>query len=315
MTQMRHLETSRGVVPLPTYIPVTTFGGKYPLDDLIRPYLPRLARAVMISYHYARQASDEELPSLPRFVDSGGFASLFERARVVRDREIGVIEIITDDGIDRIHPSEVLDLQERIADVGFPLDFPIPPSLDLAAAEERQRLTLANARWALANRRRRDLVLYGCVQGWDLDSFRRCAAELVAIGYGALAIGGLVPRALDRALITGIVRAVREEAGDRPVHVLGLGTPELVRLVQEAGADSVDSSSFVKLAADGRTWTDPTLRLPDASPSERLMLALQNLAHATRTTLPLGAHLAIGGAVRPAAHVPVEGSRGETSPV
>ena len=26
---------------LPTFFPVTTFGNKYPLDRLIRPYLPR----------------------------------------------------------------------------------------------------------------------------------------------------------------------------------------------------------------------------------------------------------------------------------
>src|SRR5580698_4444822 len=47
------LKTPSGLIPLPSYIPVTTFGKKYPLDNLIRPYLPRLAKAVMVSWHYA----------------------------------------------------------------------------------------------------------------------------------------------------------------------------------------------------------------------------------------------------------------------
>ena len=42
----RALNTRRGAIPLPAYVPVTTFGGRYPLDDLVRPYLPRLADAM-----------------------------------------------------------------------------------------------------------------------------------------------------------------------------------------------------------------------------------------------------------------------------
>lgn len=45
--------------------------------------------------------------------------------------------------------------QEAIADVGFTLDFPIPPELEKQEAIKRQNLTIANAHWALSNRRRR----------------------------------------------------------------------------------------------------------------------------------------------------------------
>jgi helicase len=71
----RELVTRRGVIRFPAYVPVTTFGDKYPLDKLVQPYLPRLAQAVMVSFHYARQMS--EPLRLPLLVDSGGFASLF----------------------------------------------------------------------------------------------------------------------------------------------------------------------------------------------------------------------------------------------
>src|SRR5687768_12755398 len=88
----RELRTRRGVVPFPAFVPVTTFGGRYPLDDLIRPYLSRLASAVMVSYHYAREAPADKLPELPLFIDSGGFASLFERATVQEAEGLGMID-------------------------------------------------------------------------------------------------------------------------------------------------------------------------------------------------------------------------------
>jgi hypothetical protein len=77
------LVTSHGVIPFPAYIPVTTFGNRYPLDNLVRPYLRRLASAVMVSYHYAQEI--KEHPGLPLLIDSGGFASLFQDA-VVKKR-------------------------------------------------------------------------------------------------------------------------------------------------------------------------------------------------------------------------------------
>jgi tRNA-guanine family transglycosylase len=283
----RTLVTRRGLIRFPAYIPVTTFGDRYPLDKLVQPYLPRLAPAMMVSYYYAHQM--EETPRLPLLVDSGGFVSLFKNAQVIQAGELGTIQIANDDGVDTIHPKDVLDLQERIADVAFSLDFPIPPGMDEREAQLRMDLTIANAHWALKNRRRKDLPLYACVQGWDADSARRCAQAYVGAGFDGIAIGGLVPRARDLDLVLSIVKAVRAEVGDLPLHVLGLGKPEIVDALFAAGVDSVDSSSYVKLAADGRLWNTPDYRAIDPSITDRLHLAMLNLATATRQALPLSA--------------------------
>jgi hypothetical protein len=40
------------------------------------------------------------------------------------------------------HPKGALDFQEKVADVAFTLDFPIPPNLDENEARRRQRLTI-----------------------------------------------------------------------------------------------------------------------------------------------------------------------------
>src|SRR5262245_55225570 len=94
----RILRTRRGVIRLPAYIPVTTFGEKYPLDNLVRPYLPRLAQAVMVSFHYAKQMT--EPPPLPLLIDSGGFASLFEHSTVHVSGQLGVLQVKTVDAVE-----------------------------------------------------------------------------------------------------------------------------------------------------------------------------------------------------------------------
>lgn len=289
MPTPRTLTAGGRTLAFPAYFPVTTFGGAYPLDDLIRPYLPRLAQAVMVSYHYAKQMPKEARPGLPLLIDSGGFACLFEHSRVIAtdDRTpLGEIEVEQEGEIERITPLKVLEFQEQFADIAFTLDFPIPPGTEKKEAALRRTLTVNNALWALKNRRRRDMPLYACIQGWDEESFLDCAIQLFDKGFDGFAIGGLVPRAKDKDLVTRVVKDIRALT-DKPLHVFGIGRPELVKDLFALGVDSVDSSSFVKAAADGKSWADPHLELPDPSPAERLQLALTNLAQAAATTLPL----------------------------
>lgn len=304
----RILKTRRGEIRLPAYVPVITFGTAYPLDNLIRPYLPRLAPAVMVSVPLARDAragdaragdttgSDaiqEAIEDLrvPLFVNSGGFLSLRADAQVREERTLGVLECPAGEEGDviRIHPLDVLNLQERIADVAFTLDFPIAPETDRGEAERRQRLTIANAHWALANRRRRDLPLYAGIQAWDVASARACAQAYAGAAFDGFAVGGLVPRLRDFTAVLDIVAAVRGEIGDRPLHAFGLGAPEIVAAVFQAGVDSVDSSSYVQLAADGRLWSNPALHIEEPTPTDRLHLAICNLALATGCSLPVSA--------------------------
>ena len=285
MNSSRTLTTPSGTIRFPAYVPVTTFGGKYPLDALIQPYLPRLSQALMVSYYYARQM--KQRPRLPLMVDSGGFAMLFEGSELVDRDGLGVLQVQREENTEVLHPSDILDFQEKCADIAFTLDFPIPPGLDAAEAARRQRYTISNAIWALQNRRRKDMRLYACLQAWDVESAAICAKELTTHPFDGFAIGGLVPRARDWELVSSIVKAVRQDIGDRPLHVFGLGKPSTTTMLYDLGVDSVDSSSYVKLAADGRLWENPDFRLEDPSTPELLRLAISNLATATRSRLPL----------------------------
>ena len=132
---LSELKTRSGSIEFPAYIPVTTFGDKYPLDGLLRPYLPQLASALMVSFHYAKQMAEK--PNLPTLIDSGGFASLFKDVKLTQRRGLGMLERTTEAGIEQTHPRDVLELQEEKADVAFTLDFPIPPTTEAAEAGDK----------------------------------------------------------------------------------------------------------------------------------------------------------------------------------
>jgi len=204
------LTTRRGSIRLPADIPVNTFGNRYPLDERVRPYLPRLAEAVMVSHHYAKHMEPEERPPLPLFISSGGSVSLRDEAKIIEKRSFACIELPQDDGVETIHPMDLLEFQEGMADVAFTLGFAISPSTGAFEARRRQELTIQNAIWALSNRRRKDLLLFASLQAWDAGSARACAEAYAGEGFDGVAIGGLATRATDRELVLSIVRAVRD---------------------------------------------------------------------------------------------------------
>ena len=294
----RALETRLGKVLLPTFFPVTTFGNKYPLDRLIRPYLPRLAKAILVSHHYAAHLDQahEQHPGVPLFIDSGGFALLLEGAKL--ESRAGMSGIRTNQG-EWLGPLDVLERQMRHAEIGATLDFPIPPTCEnLKERKRRFTATVANAEWALRNNRRRDMLLFASLQCWDGDSAKEAAIAFRSMthlgrGFDGIAIGGLVPRLKDRDYVRSVIHSVLKEWSG-PIHVFGVGSPRLVRDCLEWGADSADSSSYVKYAANGRHLNPkvPPIQEDSLTPLGRMRLALRNLAYLndpTNDMFPLSA--------------------------
>ena len=245
--QMRSLKTAHGTLFFPTFMPVTTFGDKYPLDKMVQPYLKRLSQCLMVSHYYAQEM--KKRPNMPIFIDSGGFAGLFEGAEIVEYDEYAAIK--TREG-DELNPLDVLHFQIKNADIGATLDFIIPPGLDEKECIKRQDLTIKNALYAQKHNIIGHLVLYASLQCWDEASARRCARIYANAGFDGIAIGGLVPRAKDLEYMKTIVRAVREEAPDCAIHVFGIGNPAVLPDLIAAGADSFDSSSYVRNAVEFR---------------------------------------------------------------
>ena len=188
-------------------------------------------------------------PNMPIFIDSGGFAGFFEGSEIIDHGDYASIK--TKDG-DEINPLDVLHFQILNADIGATLDFIIPPGLPEEECRKRQQLTIKNALYAKKRDIIGNLILYASLQCWDEPSARESARIYAKEKFKGIAIGGMVPRGKDPEYIKKIVRAVHEEAPDCHIHVFGIGSPDLIPDLIQAGADSFDSSSYARLSVDTR---------------------------------------------------------------
>jgi len=257
------------------FVPVLT--RRFPLDELLRPHVEALCPAALYSVPELLRGP-APLARLPLLIDSGGYAALSPGSRV---EEVGGLgHLLLADGT-AITPQLVHDLQTMHARTGFTLDFPVPGHMDDSEFYRRRALSHANALWALAQPR--TFALYACVQPLtDPEPYLLAGADGVALG-------GLARFSANRERLTLEVARLRAllPAGV-PLHVFGIGHPESVRAVLAAGATSADSSACQRLAADGRSWTGE--HVADASPPERLRLALSNLITTQHAELPLTLH-------------------------
>jgi len=258
----RTLTVAGRTINFPTFLPVTTFGGRFPIDNLARPYLARSFPAMMVSYHYAKQM--REKPTELLFIDSGGFASLFDGSHPV-DRG-DYFDIATREG-DRISPPEVLAFQESFADIGATVDFIIAPSCAIEEAKIRQAATIKNAIWAIERRSKFNFKLYASLQAWDEASAKLITEKLATYPFDGYALGGMVPRIKKPEEIITIVRAIRSVDIARPLHVFGIGNADLIRELFQEGVDSTDSSSWVRSAVDGKYLNPNTGNLSAISDS------------------------------------------------
>ena len=247
---MKELTTTHGRITFPAFFPVTTFGDKYPLDGLVRPYLKRTSQCLMLSHFYAQKM--KKRPLMPIFVDSGGFAGLFEGSEFIDYGDHASIK--TKEG-DEIKPLEVLRFQEKNADLGATLDFIIPPKTELKEAQRRFELTLKNAAYALAHLSQAasdGLFLYASLQCWDAASARHAAKTYLSMGFKGIALGGMVPHARDVDYLKTIISTVRKATPKVLIHVFGIGNPDILPTLIKAGADSFDSSNYVRTAVGTR---------------------------------------------------------------
>ena len=235
---------------------------RFELDHLLLPYAERLCVAVLLSaaeyttpgFHFSRA---------PLWLDSGGFAALHPDSEVTTHANQGHL---LRPGHPAITPQSVHELARTLgAQVEFTLDF---PTRDETSRVRHHQLSTENALWALSQPRERQV--YAAVQpGQDIQSILQARPD----GIG---LGGLVPFARDLTRLHQEVSHLRRQLPDHlPLHVFGIGHPEALKVIRDAGATSADSSSAQRTAVSGRTWDETPI--PDPSLPERLHLAVRNL--------------------------------------
>lgn len=181
----------------------------------------------------------------------------------------------------------MLRLQEMVANIGYTLDEIVTPDTLLSDAYRRIDFTIRNARWERAHRAGGSMKLFASLQCTDAGSARELTREYARLGFDGVAIGGMVPRFKDIKSVLEIIATVRAEVGgEMPIHMFGVGKPELLSLVFGARADLRDSSSYVKPAAYDRSWLRKDATLGRLAAPERMILTLKNLSVACQKPLP-----------------------------
>lgn len=190
------------------------------------------------------------------FLDSGGF-------RLLGNSDFSIAKF----GF-KTSPHDILELQTRMGgDIIASLDYPLAPvEYERDTLISLQNRSLENALFVLqtvaarAEDQPKPLV-YLAVHGVDYDSVhdylerlltRLDAMELGDVAFG-FAIGSLVPRRSNRALVVTIVKAVKDAIRehrngfyeDRPVHCFGVAG-DLLPTLAFLGVDTFDSNSFVQ---------------------------------------------------------------------
>jgi queuine tRNA-ribosyltransferase len=193
----------------------------------------------------------------PILTDSGGFQVY----------SLTPLRTLTDDGVTFqshidgsrhfIGPEEAIDIQETLgADIIMAFDECAPYPSDLEYVERSVSLTTSWARRCLQRKKRADQALFGIVQGGMYPDLReRSARELVRMGFDGYALGGLS---------VGEDRATREEViresidflpFEKPVYLMGVGTPEDILEAVMLGVDMFDCVMPTRNARNGTLFT------------------------------------------------------------
>lgn len=159
----------------------------------------------------------------------------------------------------KVSQEELFNLQMRMGgDIVSTLDFPFllsdrPQDKDITSSVQ-------NAREVLTFRKRKGVLLYASVHGYDPSILQNVIRHLRRSGeFDGLALGSLMRSFSSHELVIDLVLTLRKEAPDLPLHVYGLGGPIISTLLAYLGVDSVDSSMFV-INAGKRQYLLPNLK-------------------------------------------------------
>jgi queuine tRNA-ribosyltransferase len=262
------LQTAHGEVRTPAFMPV---GTKATVKTLTPGDVRELGAQILLgnSYHLHFRPGDAliaELGGLHRFMawdgpiltDSGGFQVFSLRDTLLGVDDDGVtFRSVYDGAATRFTPELAAAIQANLgSDIAMCLDQVPPPSAERRELEEAVRRTTL---WAESQRNapRADGQLRFAINqgGTDTELRRRSTEELLALEFDGNAIGGLAIGE-DRALMfetTDWVTAFLP--ADKPRYFMGIGDPEGILEVIEAGVDMFDCVLPTRTARTGSALT------------------------------------------------------------
>jgi queuine tRNA-ribosyltransferase len=265
------IQTARGVVETPIFMPVGTLGS---VKSVSPEELVDAGAQIILgnTYHlYLRPGCDiinrfDGLHgfmnwSKPILTDSGGF-QVFSLAKLAKISDEGVTFQSHIDGSKHLlSPEKVMDVQ---ACLGTDIRMCLDQCIQYPATREQCRAALKiTSNWARRCKnawrdyRNGHSALFGIVQGGMFTDMRRQSAEeLMEIDFNGFAIGGLsVGEPVDEMLeMAGFTLPILPRA--RPRYVMGVGTPENIIELVALGADMFDCVLPTRNARNGQLFTN-----------------------------------------------------------
>lgn len=262
------LKTPHGDFETPMFMPV---GTQATVKTLSPEEVKSLGSGVILSntYHlWLRPGADivEKAGGLHKFMnydramltDSGGF-QVFSLSDLRKITEEGVTFKSHIDGAKLFMSPEVsIGIQNKLgADIIMSFDECIPYPADYEYTKKSTERTL---RWAKrgkdAHKRKDDQALFGIVQGGEFPDLRKhCAEELIKMDFDGYAIGGTSvgePREIYKDMID---MAIDYLPKDKPVYLMGVGSPVSVLEAIERGVDMFDCVLPTRIARHGTAMT------------------------------------------------------------
>ena len=267
MARRGTLQTRRGVVETPAFMPVGTQGT---VKGMLPEQLRQIGTQIILgnTYHLYLRPGHERLASLgglhrfmnwdgPILTDSGGF-QVFSLGDLCRIDEEGVrFQSHLDGSAHKLTPELSIAIQEALgADIMMVFDECIPHSTtrDYVAAS-----TARSSRWAArckAARRDQSAALFGIVQGgMERDLRQQSIAELLETGFDGYALGGLSVGESAEVMYQVMEWSLPLLPADRPRYVMGVGTPENLVEAVARGADMFDCVMPTRNARNGVLFT------------------------------------------------------------
>jgi queuine tRNA-ribosyltransferase len=260
--------TSHGVLETPFFMPVGTAGA---MKGITLEDLDTLGAEILLcnTYHLHIRPGEEvvaEAGGLHEFVgwdkpiltDSGGFQVFsLETLRKITDKGVSFRSHL--DGNELfLGPEEAMTIQHKLgADIIMCFDECPPSTAPRAQIEEAVDRTL---RWAkeckkVHTRLGGDQLLFGIVQGGlHRDLRKKCAEELIAIGFDGYAIGGLAVGESPDEMYGVLEDVCPVLPSDKPRYLMGVGRIEQMEQAVSLGIDMFDCVLPMREARHGTIY-------------------------------------------------------------
>ena len=262
------LETPRGDIDLPTFMPVGTLGT---VKGLTVEQVASTGAQILLgnTSHLALRPGEDVVEALgglhqfmgwdrPILTDSGGF-QIFSLAKLTKiDEQKAVFRSHIDGSKLEMSPERSIEIQECLgSDIAMVLDHVIGLP---AARSDVKEASDRSIRWAercLKAATRADQAQFAIVQGGLDEGLRQeCARALCSMDFPGYAIGGLSVGEEPSEMYRIIDATIPELPEDRPWFLMGVGRPEDLLNAVGRGVDMFDCVMPTRNGRNASAFTD-----------------------------------------------------------